>query len=91
MAKIYIPTALRQFTNSESEIELVGDNIKDIVENLVTTHKDLRNHLFTNEGKLRSFVNIYLNEEDIRALDNLDTKVKEDDKIILVPSIAGGL
>ncbi|QKF60293.1 MoaD/ThiS family protein [Aliarcobacter lanthieri] len=91
MAKVYIPTALRLFTNGEFEIALEGENIKDIVGNLVNTHQDLKNHLFSTDGKLRSFVNIYLNEEDIRGLDNLDTKVYDDDKIILVPSIAGGL
>lgn len=91
MAKVYIPTALRLFTNGEFEISLQGENIKDIVGNLVKEHQDLKNHLFSTDGKLRSFVNIYLNEEDIRGLDNLDTKVYDDDKIILVPSIAGGL
>ncbi|MCT7586791.1 MoaD/ThiS family protein [Arcobacter lacus] len=91
MAKVYIPTALRLFTNGDFEIILGGENISDVVSNLVDKYQDLKNHLFTNEGKLRSFVNIYLNEEDIRALDNLQTRVYEDDKILLVPSIAGGL
>ncbi|MCG3652800.1 MoaD/ThiS family protein [Aliarcobacter butzleri] len=91
MAKVYIPTALRLFTNGDFEIILGGENISDVVSNLVDKYQDLKNHLFTNEGRLRSFVNIYLNEEDIRGLDNLETKVYDDDKILLVPSIAGGL
>lgn len=91
MAKVYIPTALRLFTNGDFEIILGGENISDVVSNLVDKYQDLKNHLFTNEGRLRSFVNIYLNEEDIRHLDNLNTKVNPNDKILLVPSIAGGI
>ena len=90
MATVYIPTALRLFTDGTSEVILEGENIGEVVTELVTKYGDLKTHLFTNEGKLRSFVNIYLNEEDIRHLDNLNTKVNPNDKILLVPSIAGG-
>lgn len=91
MAKVYIPTALRLFTDGIFEVVLEGENIGEIVTQLVTKYGDLKTHLFSNEGKLRSFVNIYLNEEDVRHLDGLNTKVYEDDKILLVPSIAGGI
>ena len=90
MATVYIPTALRLFTDSTSEVILEGENIGEVITSLVVTYGDLKTHLFTNDGKLRSFVNIYLNEEDIRHLDNLNTKVSGNDKILLVPSIAGG-
>lgn len=91
MAIVYIPTALRLFTDGTSEISLDGENVSKIIDNLVLQFADLKTHLFTNEGKLRSFVNIYINEEDIRHLDGLDTKIKDEDKILLVPSIAGGI
>ncbi|MBY0540267.1 MAG: MoaD family protein [Arcobacteraceae bacterium] len=91
MATVYIPTALRLFTDGTSEVVLVGENIGEIVTELVTKYGDLKTHLFSNEGKLRSFVNIYLNEEDVRHLDGLNTKVSEGDKVLLVPSIAGGI
>ena len=91
MAIVYIPTALRLFTNGTSEINLKGESVAEVITSLVDTYSDLKTHLFTNDGKLRSFVNIYLNEEDIRHLDNLNTKTSENDKILLVPSIAGGI
>lgn len=90
MATVYIPTALRLFTEGTSEVVLEGENIGELVTELVTKYGDLKTHLFSNEGKLRSFVNIYLNEEDVRHLDGLTTKVSEGDKVLLVPSIAGG-
>jgi sulfur-carrier protein len=91
MAIVYIPTALRLFTDGTSEVILEGENVTEVVASLVSTYGDLKTHLFTNEGKLRSFVNIYLNEEDIRHLDGLNTKTSANDKILLVPSIAGGI
>ena len=90
MAIVYIPTALRLFTDGTSEINLKGESVAEVITSLVDTYSDLKTHLFTNDGKLRSFVNIYLNEEDIRHLDNLNTKTSENDKILLVPSSAGG-
>ena len=90
MATVYIPTALRLFTEGTSEVVLEGENIGELVTELVTKYGDLKTHLFSNEGKLRSFVNIYLNEEDVRHLDGLNTKISEGDKVLLVPSIAGG-
>ena len=91
MAIVYIPTALRLFTDGTSEINLKGESVAEVITSLVDTYSDLKTHLFTNDGKLRSFVNIYLNKEDIRHLDNLNTKTSENDKILLVPSIAGGI
>lgn len=91
MATVYIPTALRLFTEGTSEIVLEGENIGELVTELVTKYSDLKTHLFSNEGKLRSFINIYLNEENIRHIDGLSTKVNEGDKVLLVPSIAGGI
>lgn len=90
MAIILVPTALRQYTDNLSEIEVSGNNIKKSLDELSLKYPDLQKHLFTDKGTLRSFVNVYLNEEDIRELNGLETLIEENDTIILVPSIAGG-
>ncbi|WP_198306009.1 hypothetical protein [Arcobacter vandammei] len=83
MAKVYITRDLKTYTNGIFEISLNGENIKDIVGNLVREHRDLENHIYTDNGKLKNYINIYLNERNINSLDNFDTKVYDDDKIIL--------
>lgn len=83
MAKVYITRELKTYTNGIFEIALQGESIKDIVGNLLKEHKDLKNHIYTDDGNLKNYVNIYLNEENINSLENFDTKVYEDDKIIL--------
>ncbi|MGJ0337850.1 hypothetical protein [Aliarcobacter cryaerophilus] len=83
MAKVYITRDLKTYTNGRFEIPLQGESIKDIVGNLLKEHKDLESHIYTNDGKLKNYLNIYLNEKNINRLDNFDTKVYEDDKIIL--------
>jgi len=91
MAKILIPTPLRQFTDGNDAVEVSGTSIGEILNSLTTSvHPSLRNNLFTPEGKLRSFVNIYVNDEDIRYLEKDATEVKSSDTISIVPSIAGG-
>lgn len=89
---ILIPTALRQFTDNLSEVEVENsETVNQALEALVTKYIDLKRHLFTEEGILRSFVNIYIGEEDIRQLNGVDTALKEGETLILVPSIAGGI
>lgn len=91
MAKILIPTPLRQFTGGSDAVSVSGATVGEILASLTTTvHPGLRNNLFTSEGKLRSFVNVYVNDEDIRYLDKDSTAVKDSDTISIVPSIAGG-
>lgn len=91
MAKILIPTPLRQFTGGNESVEVEGASIGEILSTLTTNiHPSLRNNLFTPEGKLRSFVNVYVNDEDIRYLEKDATAVKDSDTISIVPSIAGG-
>ena len=89
---ILIPTALRQFTDNLSEVE-VGNSktVNQALEVLSTKYDDLKRHLFTEEGILRSFVNVYIGEEDIRQLNGVDTALIGDETLILVPSIAGGV
>jgi molybdopterin converting factor small subunit len=91
MAKILIPTPLRQFTEGADSVDVAGSTVGDILSTLTTSlHPGLRNNLYTPEGKLRSFVNVYVNDEDIRYLQKDSTAVKESDTISIVPSIAGG-
>ncbi|MDX1983250.1 MAG: ubiquitin-like small modifier protein 1 [Bryobacteraceae bacterium] len=90
MAKILIPTPLRQFVNQQDAVEVSGANVETLLGALTTQYPDLRKNLFNDEGKLRSFVNVYLNDEDIRYLNKGQTEVKDSDTLSIVPSIAGG-
>ncbi len=88
--KVIIPTPLRQYTGKADSVVAEGATVEQVLESLTTEYSDLRKHLFTEEGKLRSFVNIYKNDEDIRYLEKEQTPVAESDVLSIVPSIAGG-
>jgi sulfur-carrier protein adenylyltransferase/sulfurtransferase len=90
MAKILIPTPLRQFTGKQDSVTVPGATVGEVLKNLTTQFPDLRKQIFTDEGKVRSFVNVYLNDEDIRYLSKDASPAKDGDTISLVPSIAGG-
>jgi MoaD family protein len=90
MSKIHIPTPLRQYAGKQSTVEVKGGTVGEVLSGLVSQHPDLRRHLYTDDGKLRAFVNVYLNDEDVRYLQKEATAVKEGDNISIVPSIAGG-
>ena len=90
MAKVLIPTPLRQFANKHDAVELTGSNVGEVLTALTSQFPDLRKQLFNDEGKLRSFVNVYLNDEDIRYLQKNATPVATGDTLSIVPSIAGG-
>ncbi len=87
---IVIPTPLRQFAGGKSEIEVEASTAGEALEKLTTQHADLKKHLYNDGGNLRNFVNVYVGDEDIRDLDNLETEVKDGGEILIVPSIAGG-
>src|SRR5262249_25478691 len=87
---ITIPTPLRQFAAGQSEIEVQASTAGEALEQLTATHAELRRHLFNDQNRLRNFVNVYVNDEDIRHIDGPNTPVKEGDTILIVPSIAGG-
>jgi molybdopterin converting factor small subunit len=88
---IHIPTPLRSFTDGNGSVAAEGSTVAAALESLVTTHPGLRNNLFGADGKLRSFVNLYLNEDDIRYLPGKEqTEVKTSDELTIIPSIAGG-
>jgi len=88
--KVLIPTPLRPYAGKHSVIEVTAQTVGEALSDLVAQHPDLRKHLFSEDGKLRSFVNVYLNEEDIRYLGKDATPVQETDTISIVPSVAGG-
>src|SRR5215467_6259465 len=90
MPKILIPTPLRQYTGKQDTVQVNGGTVGEALAALTTQHQDLRRNIYNDEGKLRSFVNVYLNDEDIRYLSKEATPVKEGDTISIVPSIAGG-
>ena len=90
MSKIHIPTPLRQYVGKQSTVDVKGATVAEAMTALVSEHPELRRHLYTEEGKLRAFVNLYVNDEDIRYLQKEATEVKEGDNISIVPSIAGG-
>src|ERR1700720_2382139 len=90
MAKVLIPTPLRQYAGKHDSVELTGSTLGELLTALTTEHPDLRKQLFNDAGKLRSFVNVYLNDEDIRYLQKDATPVKDGDVLSIVPSIAGG-
>jgi molybdopterin/thiamine biosynthesis adenylyltransferase/rhodanese-related sulfurtransferase/molybdopterin converting factor small subunit len=90
MAKVLIPTPLRQYTGKQDAVHVSGNTVGEVLHTLATQYPDLRRQIFTEEGKLRSFVNVYLNDEDIRYLSKDATAAKDADTVSLVPSIAGG-
>lgn len=90
MPKVMIPTPLRQYTDKKDSVEVSGATVGEILGTLTTTYPDLKKNLYNDEGKLRSFVNVYVNDEDIRYLSKDKTEVAAGDTVTIVPSIAGG-
>ena len=88
--KILIPTPLRVYTGKQDVVEAEGATVGELLVNMTAEYAELRNHLYTEEGKLRSFVNIYLNDDDIRYLQKEDTPLKDGDTVSIIPSVAGG-
>ena len=87
---ITIPTPLRGFAGGQKTINVEGSTVGDALNALTTRYPNLREHLFAEDGKLRSFVNVYLNDEDVRYLQQTRTLIKESDQLSIVPSVAGG-
>jgi MoaD family protein len=87
---VTIPTALRQYAGGNREVEVEAQNVGEALEKATSAYGDLRKHLFTDQNSLRNFVNVYVNDEDIRFASRLETPVKDGDTLTIVPSIAGG-
>ncbi len=88
--KVIIPTPLRVFAEKRDSAEFPAQTVGEALGKLTVEFGELRKHLFNDEGKLRSFVNVYLNDEDIRYLGKEETPTKDGDVVSIVPSIAGG-
>jgi molybdopterin/thiamine biosynthesis adenylyltransferase/rhodanese-related sulfurtransferase/molybdopterin converting factor small subunit len=88
---IHIPTALRQFTGGSSRIDVAASTAGEALERLTSLHSELRRHLYDDKNTLRSFVNIYVNDEDVRHRAGSETPVRDGDTVMIVPSIAGGV
>lgn len=87
---VRIPTPLRKLTNNEELIEVNGATIGEIITELQTRYPGVQERLLDENGQIRRFVNIYVNEEDVRFLDNQNTALKEGDEVSIIPAIAGG-
>ena len=90
MIKVRIPTPLRPLTKGQGEVEATGANIADMINRLDATHPGVKDRLCDEKGELRRFVNVYVNEEDIRFLKGKDTPLNDGDEVSIVPAIAGG-
>jgi adenylyltransferase/sulfurtransferase len=91
LVTIQLPTALRTFTDGLSEVKVEAATVEESLNKLTELYVDLKRHLFDDDGKLRSFVNIFLNDENIRTENGIVTKIKSGDVIMLIPAIAGGV
>jgi sulfur-carrier protein len=89
--KVIVPTPLRQYAGKKDSVEIEAKTVAEALSRLTSQYGDLRRHLFTDEGKIRTFVNVYLNDEDIRYLQKEQTPLKDNDVLSIVPSIAGGV
>jgi len=87
---VRIPTPLRKFTNDQSDVEIEGATVGEVIDNLEAAHGGIKEKLVDDDGSIRRFVNIYVNDEDIRFLDGADIPEKDSDGVTIVPAIAGG-
>src|SRR5688500_12817712 len=90
MATVIIPTPLRKFTNNQARLNIQAGSIEQTIQELTNDFPDLRKHLLDEKGQLRTFINVFVGNDDIRDLQQEKTEVKEDSVISIVPAIAGG-
>jgi adenylyltransferase/sulfurtransferase len=90
MPILRIPAPLRSYTSGQSEVSLQGQTVAQVMDDLVIQFPALKPHLFNGQGTLRPFVNLFLGQENIKDLQGLETPLQEEDRILLIPSVAGG-
>ena len=88
--EVRIPTILRTYTGGEKAVEGKGDTLADLIDDLESRHAGIKGRLITEEGALHRFVNIYVNDEDVRFLGSLETPLKDGDSVTVLPAVAGG-
>jgi molybdopterin synthase sulfur carrier subunit len=87
---VLIPTPLQKLANDQASVQAEGATLREVVESLASQNADFKTRLLDDSGELRRFVNVYVNEEDVRFLQKLDTPLKDGDEVSIVPAIAGG-
>jgi molybdopterin synthase sulfur carrier subunit len=87
---VRIPTPLQKLVGDKAEVQAEGATLRDVVNNLAAQNDEIKTRLLDDSGELRRFVNVYVNEEDVRFLQKLDTPLKDGDEVSIVPAIAGG-
>jgi sulfur-carrier protein len=90
MATIKIPPVLRASVGGEKELSASGGSVGDVLRELAASHPATESQLFSSEGELNRYVNVYVNDEDVRVLDGLDTPVADSDTLVILPAMAGG-
>jgi MoaD family protein len=90
MPTVKVPPILRQHTGGASEVDAAGSTVGEVLRALAAAHPDTESQLFSDDGDLNRYVNVYLNDEDVRVLDGLDTAVKDTDTVVILPAMAGG-
>jgi molybdopterin synthase sulfur carrier subunit len=90
MPTVKIPPILRQHTDGANEVSAGGATVGDVLRELASAHPGTEGQLFSPDGDLNRYVNVYLNDEDVRVLDGLDTSVADDDTVVILPAMAGG-
>jgi MoaD family protein len=90
MPTVKIPPVLRPKTDGESEVAAAGETVGEVLAALADAHPETRGQLFADDGELNRYVNVYLNDEDVRVLDGLETSVSDADTVVILPAMAGG-
>lgn len=90
MPTVKVPPVLRAQVGGQSTVDAAGEDVGSVLRNLIGSHPDLSKQLFDDSGALNRYVNVYLNDEDVRLLDGLNTKVNDGDTIVILPAMAGG-
>jgi len=90
MPSVKIPPVLRKHTGDQTAVDVAGSNVGEVLNALVAEYPDTKDQLFSSEGELNRFVNVYLNDEDVRVLDGLETGVGDSDTVMILPAMAGG-
>ena len=88
--RVQIPTPMRQHTEGQATVEIAGGTVKEVLDTLVAKYPGVKARLYDQGDKVRQFINVYLNDEDIRYLDSVQTAVKDGDELSIIPAVAGG-